>query len=108
MMGYERIFDANGTRSEVDFVSCTQCQATVDVRPGKPVTDAGAYCSTCGGIHCPRCAKLSARSGLCQPFEVALRVYEQNVETLRRWGYDPSLVEVPSKPIILPEPGYAR
>lgn len=108
MMGYERLFDEGETLSETDFVLCGHCQATVDVTPGKSVTDAGAFCSGCAVVICPRCARLAARSGLCQPFEVELQVYERNVETLRRWGIDNlDGIVVPSTPVVLPEPGHA-
>lgn len=97
-LGYERIHADGRTVSETDFAMCGHCQATVDLTPGKSVTDAGAYCSSCGTVVCPRCAQASARSGTCEPWEKVMDREDKAKELLRRWG----LGDSPPGRLILP------
>lgn len=94
MMGNETVTVDGRVVRETDFVMCGHCQTTVDVTPGKSVTDAGSYCSDCGTIVCPRCAKVAARTMTCTPWDKVMDQEDKALETLRRWGIDPTAAKI--------------
>jgi len=78
------LFDPGADRpiAEHDTFTCGHCQRIVVVPAKCSPAELGGVCGHCNAMICPRCVA----SGVCVPWEEAMRRMEAKTEALRSYG----------------------